>query len=52
MKKLILSLSVLAVTGVFAQKNARVLKSQDLVRTAPKASTAGQPIGKIMTTLW
>lgn len=52
MKKLILSLSVLAVTGVFAQKNARVLKSQDLVRTAPKTSTAVQPIGKIMTTLW
>ncbi len=52
MKKLILSLSVLAVTGVFAQKNAHVLKSQDLVRTAPKTSTAVQPIGKIMTTLW
>lgn len=52
MKKLILSLSVLAVTGVFAQKNARILKSQDLVRTAPKTSTTLQPIGKIMTTLW
>jgi len=52
MKKLILSLSVLAVTGVFAQKNARILKSQDLVKTAPKTSTAIQPIGKIMTTLW
>jgi len=52
MKKLILSLSVLAVTGVFAQKNARILKSQDLVKTAPKTSTAVQPIGKIMTTLW
>ena len=52
MKKLILSLSVLAVTGVFAQKNARIFKSQDLVKTAPKTSTAVQPIGKIMTTLW
>jgi hypothetical protein len=52
MKKLILSLSVLAVTGVFAQKNARILKSQDLVKTAPKTSTAVQPITKIMTTLW
>ena len=52
MKKLILSLSLLAVTGVFAQKNARILKSQDLVKTAPKTSTAVQPIGKIMTTLW
>lgn len=52
MKKLILSLSVLAVTGAFAQKNARILKSQDLVKTAPKTSTAVQPIGKIMTTLW
>lgn len=52
MKKLILSLSVLAVTGAFAQKNARILKSQDLVKTAPKTSMAVQPIGKIMTTLW
>jgi hypothetical protein len=52
MKKLILSLSVLAVTGVFAQKNARIFKSQDLVKTAPKTSTAVQPISKIMTTLW
>jgi hypothetical protein len=52
MKKLILSLSVLAVTGAFAQKNARILKSQDLVKTAPKTSTAVQPISKIMTTLW
>jgi hypothetical protein len=52
MKKLILSLSVLAVTGAFAQKNARIIKSQDLVKTAPKTSTAVQPISKIMTTLW
>lgn len=52
MKKLILSLSVLAVTGAFAQKNARILKSQDLVKTAPKSSMVVQPIGKIMTTLW
>jgi hypothetical protein len=52
MKKLILSLSVLAVTGAFAQKNTRILKSQDLVKTAPKTATAVQPIGKIMTTLW
>lgn len=52
MKKLILSLSVLAVTGAFAQKNARILKSQDLVKTAPKTTTALQPINKIMTTLW
>jgi tetrahydromethanopterin S-methyltransferase subunit F len=52
MKKLILSLSVLAVTGAFAQKNPRILKSQDLVKTAPKTATAVQPIGKIMTTLW
>ena len=52
MKKLILSLSVLAVTGAFAQKNARILKSQDLVKTAPKTTSAVQPIGKIMTTLW
>ena len=52
MKKLILSLSVLAVSGVFAQKNTRILKSQDLVRTAPKTATATQPVEKIMTTLW
>lgn len=52
MKKLILSLSVLAVTSVFAQKNTHILKSQDLVKSAPKTSTAAQPIGKIMTTLW
>jgi len=52
MKKLILSLSVLAVTGVFAQKNNRIYKSQDLVKTAPKTSTTTQPVGKIMTTLW
>jgi len=52
MKKLILSLSVLAVTGVFAQKNARIFKSQDLVKIAPKTSTVVQPISKIMTTLW
>jgi tetrahydromethanopterin S-methyltransferase subunit F len=52
MKKLILSLSVLAVSSVFAQKNARILNSQDLVSTAPKTSTATQPVGKIMTTLW
>jgi len=52
MKKLILSLSVLAVSGVFAQKNSRIIKLQDLVRTAPKTTVTSQPITKVMTTLW
>lgn len=52
MKKIILSLSVFAVTGVFAQKVVNPIPAQGLVKTAPKTTTAVQPINKVMNTLW
>jgi hypothetical protein len=52
MKKIILSLSVFAVTGVFAQKVVNPIPAQGLEKTAPKTTTAVQPINKVMNTLW
>ena len=53
MKKSVLSIAVLALTaGAFAQKNALIYKSQDLVKTIQKTPSPTQAVGKIMTTLW
>lgn len=52
MKKLILSLSVLTISGAFAQKNMRILRTEDLNKTAPKTSNLVQSDEKSMTTLW
>ena len=51
MKKVILSLSVLAVSGVFAQKNQRVMKAQDVQLKAPTTINHQQP-EKSLTVLW
>jgi hypothetical protein len=51
MKKVILSLSVLAVTGVFAQKSQRVMKAQDVQLKAPTATNSILP-EKNLTVLW
>jgi len=52
MKKVLLSFSVLAVTGVIAQKSPKLHTFQDLIRTAPKTTVVSQPNEKSMTTLW
>ncbi len=52
MKKLILTLSVFAVTSVFAQKNVNLVPASGLVLTAPKTTNAIQPINKVINTLW
>jgi hypothetical protein len=51
MKKVLLSLSVLAVTGVFAQKNQRVLKAQEVQLKAP-TTTNNATLEKNLTVLW
>lgn len=52
MKKIILTLSVFAVTGVFAQKVVNPIPAQGFVTTAPKTTAAVLPINKVMNTLW
>ena len=52
MKKVLLSFSVLAVSGVIAQKSPKLHTFQDLIRTAPKTTVVSQPEEKSMTTLW
>lgn len=52
MKKVLLSFSVLAVSGVIAQKSPKLHTFQDLIRTAPKTTVVSQPDEKSMTTLW
>lgn len=52
MKKVLLSFSVLAVSGVTAQKSPKLHTFQDLIRTAPKTTVVSQPDEKSMTTLW
>ncbi len=53
MKKLILSFSVLAVTGVFAQKNMRIIQSNDLILKDPKVLNSFTELtNKTITTLW
>ncbi|MFM7667461.1 MAG: hypothetical protein ACKO7D_04650, partial [Bacteroidota bacterium] len=53
MKKLILSLSVFAVTGVFAQKNMRITQSNDLILKDSKATNSTvESTNKTITTLW
>jgi hypothetical protein len=51
MKKVLLSLSVLAVTGVFAQKNQRVLKAQEVQLKAP-TTINNATLEKNLTVLW
>lgn len=51
MKKVLLSLSVLAVTGVFAQKNQRVMKAQDVQLKAP-TTINNSSLEKSLTVLW
>ncbi len=51
MKKVLLSLSVLAVTGVFAQKNQRVLKAQEVQLKAP-TTINNATLEKSLTVLW
>lgn len=52
MKKVLLSLSVIALTGAFAQKSQRIVKSSELSVTAPKSAVQSTPNNKVLTTLW
>lgn len=53
MRKLIFSLSALIATGVYSQKNMRIVQSNDLILKAPNASnTALESTNKLISTLW
>jgi hypothetical protein len=53
MKKIIFSLSFFATTGVFAQKSAKIMQSNDLMLSETKNSNFSVlPQNKVLTTLW
>jgi hypothetical protein len=53
MRKLIFSLSALIATGVYSQKNMRIVQSNDLILKAPIASnSAPESTNKLISTLW
>ena len=53
MKKIILSLSLFAISGVFAQKNARIFESSQLILKDSKSENNSASIAeKIISTLW
>ncbi len=53
MKKIILSLSFFAATGVFAQKNARIYDSNQLISKDSKSdNTSASITEKVISTLW
>lgn len=53
MKKILLSLAIFSVTGVFAQKNARIFKSNELISKDLKTENIpGLITEKTITTLW
>jgi hypothetical protein len=53
MRKLIFSLSALIATGVYSQKNMRIVQSNDLILKAPIASNSTpESTNKLISTLW